>query len=110
MPPAITNYVDETQCDVEIPETIIQALNGRENNCLFLPNEGHFLVDINIHVDPSNHNGTTINVHITCYRHSARGGKAIEKIRSSLEAEVLRTNRKWRKIRQRQQLQQQQQR
>ena len=111
MPPAVTHFVDETQNGVEIPESILQVLRGRDNS-RFLPNEGHFLIEAKIQVanninnmnniNSLENNHLTVQVHLACYRHSARGAKAIEKIRNSLGGEVCRTNRKWRKIRERQ--------
>ena len=112
MPPALTNFVDETEEKAEIPESILQVLRGRDNSG-FLPKEGHFLVDVKVrfvrdsfrvgsNADINLQNRPTANVHLDCYRHSARGGKAIEKIRNSLNGEINRTNRKWRKIRKRQ--------
>jgi len=106
MPPTVTHFVDEQQNGVEIPESIVQVLRGRNNNDRFLPEEGHFLVEAEIRakINKNRHLSTftMVNVQLSCYRHSARGAKAIEKIRSSLNGEVCRTNRKWRKIRQRQ--------
>uniref|UniRef100_A0A448Z0J9 Methyltransferase n=1 Tax=Pseudo-nitzschia multistriata TaxID=183589 RepID=A0A448Z0J9_9STRA len=106
MPPAVTNFVDEGQRGVEIPESILRILRRRSSNAEFLPAEGHFLVEAEIRTmnardsrPPSN---VVVQVQLSCYRHSARGAKAIEKIRNSLGGEVCRTNRKWRKIRQRQ--------
>ena len=103
MPLAINNYVDETQDNIDIPESILQALEDRDDNSLFLPEEGHFVIEVHIQAAVDH---TTINVQLFSFRHSTRGTKAIEKVRSSLEGEVCRTNRKWRKIRQRQQEQQ----
>ena len=106
MPPTVTHFVDEKQNGVEIPESIVQVLRGRNNNDRFLPEEGHFLVEAEIRANSTKNRhlptSTMLNVQLSCYRHSARGAKAIEKIRSSLDGEVCRTNRKWRKIRQRQ--------
>ena len=111
MPPAVTNFVDESLEKIEIPETILRVLRGRNNSGL-LPTEGHFLVEVKVRfvrdcfgIGSNNHiniqNRPTVNVHLDCYRHSSRGGKAIEKIRNSLNGELNRTNRKWRKIRER---------
>jgi 23S rRNA A1618 N6-methylase RlmF len=107
MPLAITNYVDETQTDVEIPPGILDALQGRSND--FLPDEGHFLVQVTIrHVTRHDDKGNMFRIQLAFFRHSTRGAKAVEKIRSTIEGEVCRTNRKWRKTRQREQLQNQQ--
>jgi 23S rRNA A1618 N6-methylase RlmF len=115
MSPTITNFVDETQSDVEIPKSILQVLRGRRDNSRFLPDEGHFFVEIKIQVARSNNNFNTnsenqpmtVDVQLSCYRHSTRGAKAIEKIRC-LDKDVQRTSRKWRRIRERQEKQQQQ--
>jgi 23S rRNA A1618 N6-methylase RlmF len=109
MPPSVNHFVDENQNGVEIPESILRVLRDR-NNSQFLPDEGHFLVEVEIraadtvdHIDADTQSpASAVDVHLSCYRHSARGAKAIEKIRNSLGGEVCRTNRKWRKIRQRQ--------
>ena len=115
MSPTITNFVDETQSGVDIPESILRVLRGRRDNSRFLPDEGHFFVEIKIQVARNNNKTfdnsaenqpmTTVDVHLLCYRHSARGAKAIEKIRC-LDKDVQRTSRKWRRIRERQQQQQ----
>jgi 23S rRNA A1618 N6-methylase RlmF len=112
MPQAISKFVDETQTDImEIPPRILDALHQHENNNDFLPPEGHFLVQVYIrHVvqhHPKCGRGDFFQVQLVLFKHSARGGKAIEKIRSSMAGEVCRTNRKWRKIREREQQQQQ---
>jgi 23S rRNA A1618 N6-methylase RlmF len=100
MPLAISNFVDETQDEIEMPTGIRNALRGRANNNNFLPPEGHFLVQVKIrHV--ARQDGDLFKMQLFLFRHSARGGKAIEKIRTSIEGEVCRTNRKWRKIRER---------
>jgi len=105
MPPVVANFVDETESKVEIPESILRVLRGRDNS-RFLPDEGHFLIEAKILVGYNNSNSENrqiVDVHLSCYRHSARGAKAIEKIRNSLDKEVCRTSRKWRRIRERQQ-------
>lgn len=103
MPPVVTNFVDETESKVEIPEPILRVLRGRDNS-RFLPDEGHFLIEAKIIVACNNSNSDRpiVDVHLSCYRHSARGAKAIEKIRNSLDKDVCRTSRKWRRIRERQ--------
>jgi 23S rRNA A1618 N6-methylase RlmF len=114
MSPTITNFVDETQSEVDIPESILRVLRGRRDNSRFLPDEGHFFVEIKIQVARNNNTfdnsaenqPMTVDVHLSCYRHSARGAKAIEKIRC-LERDVQRTSRKWRRIRERQEQQEQ---
>ncbi|KAG7364818.1 SAM-dependent methyltransferase [Nitzschia inconspicua] len=107
MPQAITNFVDETQGDIErMPANILDALQGRDNN--FLPQEGHFLVQVHVRNRCKDGNLNCFQIQLSLFKHSARGGKAVEKIRNSLEGEICRTNRKWRKIREREQQQEQQ--
>lgn len=110
MPPSVDCFVDENQKGVEIPESILHLLRGRDNSD-FLPEEGHFMIEVELVATPVLQQcvGTVavalvlaVDVQLRCYKHSLRGQKAIEKIRNSLEGEVCRTNRKWRKIRQRQ--------
>ena len=116
MAPSVSHYVDENQTGIQIPESILAVLKDRDNS-QFLPEEGHFLVEAELSVTPSIHPVGTVavslvsevTVRLSCYSHSLRGAKAIEKIRSGLKGEVGRTNRKWRKIRERQAKQVQQQ-
>lgn len=61
----------------------------------WLPNTGHFLVDFCV-AKATSANAVVINV--TPYRHSNRGGKAIDKILSRFEGEVTRSNRRWRRL------------
>jgi 23S rRNA A1618 N6-methylase RlmF len=100
MPLAISNYVDETVADVDMPQVILDALH--EYNHPFLPDEGHFLIIVHVKHTKSD-DDDFFTVQLELFRHSSRGTKAIERIRSTLEGDVCRTNRKWRKIRQRQQ-------
>jgi hypothetical protein len=100
MPLAISNYVDETVADVDMPQVILDALH--EYNHPFLPDEGHFLIIVHVQHTKSD-DDDFFTVQLELFRHSSRGTKAIERIRSTLEGDVCRTNRKWRKIRQRQQ-------
>jgi hypothetical protein len=98
MPLAITNFVDESESNaVVIPPGLVEALQGQDNS-QFLPDVGHFVIQVTVQVTSS----SAVSVHLACYRHSSRGLKAIEKIRNSIEGEVCRTNRKWRRISQRQ--------
>lgn len=108
MPAAVNQYVDESQPEVQqhIPQSILRSLQRRceHSHVSFLPEEGHFVIDVNIQAKPQLQaaHAYKVEVHLSCYRHSARGAKAIEKIRNSLAGEVCQTNRKWRKIRLRQ--------
>eukprot|EP00980_Cylindrotheca_fusiformis_P015572 scaffold4447_cov120-Cylindrotheca_fusiformis.AAC.5 len=100
--PQITSFVDESESNIVIPPLILDALQGRDNS-EFLPPEGHFVIQVLLEQTMSNEKAAIrVNVQLACYRHSSRGLKAVEKIRSSIEGEVARTNRKWRRIRQRQ--------
>lgn len=106
-PKLVTCYVNESLDggDSLIPPKILEALLLQDPQMSqpehFLPREGHFLVDMTLRAN--NRSTDKVEVHLSSYRHSARGAKAIEKIYKSLEGEICRTNRKWRKIRQRQQ-------
>lgn len=64
----------------------------------FLPSEGHILVDVSVIAATS----TGVHVQVEAYHHSVHGRKVIEKIKSQLEGEVCRTNRRWRRRLQRQ--------
>jgi len=117
MPPSVETFVDENQNGMNIPESILGVLRGRDNSD-FLPEEGHFMIQVELMATTPIQQcvGTVavalvlaVDVRLTCHRHSLRGRKAVDKMRNSLEGEVCRTNRKWRKIRQRQNQQQQQQ-
>lgn len=99
MPLAISSFVDESEPNAVMPQILLDALQGQDNS-QFLPTEGHFIIHATLQL--SNQNSNVVNVQLACYRHSTRGLKAIEKIRNGMEAEVCRTNRKWRRILQRQ--------
>jgi hypothetical protein len=108
MPLAVTHFVDESDpppkasnSNSSIPQMVMEALQGRQGNSQLLPEEGHFVMQASVQIMATTND--VINVHLACYRHSSRGLKAIEKIRTGMEGEVSRTNRKWRRIRQRQQ-------
>jgi 23S rRNA A1618 N6-methylase RlmF len=95
-PLPVSSFVDESEPNATMPQVILDALHGQENTQL-LPMEGHFVIYVII--TPAS-NG--VQVHLACYRHSTRGVKAIEKIRNGIQQEICRTNRKWRRILQRQ--------
>ena len=101
MPLAITNFVDESMSNANIPEDVLLALQQVQNNSSFLPDEGHFVIQVRVARAVAAEN--KVSVQLECYAHSSRGIKAIEKIRNTIEGEINRTNRKWRRIRQRQQ-------
>jgi 23S rRNA (adenine1618-N6)-methyltransferase len=83
-----------------------EVLPSRARGCLndlstlrsadWLPTAGHFLVDFSV-AKATSANSAIISV--TAYRHSNRGGTAIDKILSRLEGEVSRSNRRWRRLR-----------
>ena len=77
---------------------MLQILRDHRNDySQFLSCEGHFAIYAEIRIKST----AVVDVRLLCYRHSIRGGKAIEKIRNTLMGEVCRMNRKWRKIRER---------
>lgn len=97
----VTHFVDEFMENINIPDIVKNALNGQDNSH-FLPPEGHFAIQVAIDSPtPPTAEGFVVRVQLACYRHSSRGLKAVEKIRSGMEGEVNRTNRKWRRILQR---------
>ena len=107
MPLAVSVYVDEEGAkNFDIPPVIVEALRGQDNSH-FLPVEGHFTIGATLQVTSSTISAQEVDVlvQLECYRHSARGLKAIEKIRNALEPEVCRTNRRWRRLLQKQQQQ-----
>ncbi|CAJ1942854.1 unnamed protein product [Cylindrotheca closterium] len=101
--PPVKHFADEWSHDnIVVPDVVKHALNGQDNTH-FLPPEGHFAIQVAIDAPKAKSaEGFVVRVHLACYRHSSRGLKAVEKIRSGMEGEVTRTNRKWRRILQRQ--------
>ncbi|KAL3929566.1 MAG: hypothetical protein SGBAC_012149 [Bacillariaceae sp.] len=99
----VAHFVDESVDGLAIPDIIKNALNGQDNT-QFLPPEGHFSIQVAVDTltPEKSAAGFIVQVQLACFRHSSRGLKAVEKIRSGLEGEVARTNRKWRRILQRQ--------
>ena len=103
--PPIASYVDEseetTADQLHIPEIVMQALQASgSDHTHFLPREGHFMVQISIRpVVPVT--ATLVpfeyQVKVMGYRHSSRGHAALKKIGSTLEGEICRTNRSWRR-------------
>lgn len=109
MPLAITNFVDETTTEslstTTLPQCWVEALQGQDNS-MFLPQQGHhFLIRATLQAAVHGAGDSTVRVEMEYYRHSSRGMKAIEKIRNSIQGEICRTNRKWRRIFKRQQQQ-----
>ena len=102
-PLPVNHYVDESEATstMTLPPKVLEALQSTQSeNSLLLPAEGHFAIYATVGLTT---NGSAVQVSMECYRHSSRGGKAIDKIRNGMEGEVARTNRKWRRILQRQQ-------
>ena len=90
-----------------MPERLFDSITRDWDANRFLPKEGHFLVEAAIVLNESQQadrdkSNTSISVSLDCYRHSSRGNKAVEKIRSQLQGEICRTNRRWRRILRRQ--------
>lgn len=113
-------FNDANKQRLEIREASIMAQSWKEDQALperikiilhqqdaavrmdFLPVEGHFLMDVTVFATPET---SAVQVRAEAYQHSVYGKKVIEKIKSQLESEVCRTNRKWRRQLQRQQQQ-----
>lgn len=87
-----------------LPDRIFDGIDRSWDASLFLPEEGHFLVEITVKElnetdEPrTSDEDSTVFVSLDCYRHSSRGAKAVEKICSRMEGELSRTNRRWRRI------------
>ncbi|KAL3923620.1 MAG: hypothetical protein SGILL_001555 [Bacillariaceae sp.] len=62
MPPAVSSYVDETQSDLELPKVILDALQRHEHH--FLPDEGHFLIQLCMRPDKGDKGDHVINVQL----------------------------------------------
>ncbi|CAB9516176.1 U6 small nuclear RNA (adenine-(43)-N(6))-methyltransferase [Seminavis robusta] len=93
--------------DKKLPPAVWQVL--QKDRIRFLdtrPAEGHFLLDIS--VDDNNSTGGG-RVQVTAYSHSTWGCKAVETLTNTnkFKAEIGRTSRKWRRIQQPRQQQQQ---
>jgi 23S rRNA A1618 N6-methylase RlmF len=94
--PPIQTFVDEsdsTADQLHIPEIILQALHGADNTQL-LPIEGHFVLQVSIQYSSRT---ADCQVQVAGYRHSSRGQAALKKIGSTLEGDICRTNRSWRR-------------
>ncbi len=99
-PLPVVLFVDESDQQTEqvsIPSTILEALHGEDNSQL-LPPEGHFVVHVTVEATSPNE----CQVHLAGYRHSSRGQAAIKKIGSTIQGDVCRSNRYWRRKLQRQ--------
>lgn len=68
----------------------------------FLPKEGHFLIDAIIQnataeLEKRNEDNDVI-VTLNCFSHTRRGDMIIHKIKSQIQGEVRRSNRRWRRM------------
>ena len=105
-PPPVKVFVDESDLQanpMSIPELILEALARDDHSCL-LPPEGHFVIHASLQATgPDCSNGEChVAIHLTAHRHSSRGHAAIKKILSTIQGEVCRRNRFWRRKLQRQ--------
>jgi hypothetical protein len=92
--------------DGTLPEpirTVVSTMSAEER-LAWLPAEGHFSVEIDAAVSKSE-----LAVSVETFAHNKLGRSVVEKIQLQLESDLNRTNRKWRRILQRQQKEQQQQ-
>lgn len=80
--------------DATFPVEIQRALALFDSDCRMqlLPEQGHFLVDVTV----TTRDACSV-VQVQVYQHSAFGKKAVDKIKSQLQGEVCRTNRRWRR-------------
>lgn len=92
-----------TDQDTSLPESIRRVLSSVsvERRLDWLPRVGHFCVDIVVGSNAVGHADLTI----TTFAHTKAGQAVVDKIQVQLESEIGRTNRKWRRILQRQQQQ-----
>jgi hypothetical protein len=89
----------------QLPERLLDVIYQEWDSSMFLPEEGHFLVEVCVSETRQKVNAErawTVAVSVDCYEHSNRGGKAVEKIRSQLQGEICRSNRRWRRLLKRQ--------
>eukprot|EP00934_Nitzschia_sp_Nitz4_P007963 Nitzschia sp. Nitz4//scaffold42_size132992//85799//87337//NITZ4_003407-RA/size132992-processed-gene-0.39-mRNA-1//-1//CDS//3329551742//7953//frame0 len=105
-PRPFSKFVDETETPPQFPPCILEALNEPTlDSSGWLPAQGHFVVRLLLDTKPgtgSTSSSSEVHVRLEGYRHSARGLVAIKKIGSTIQGEICRTNRKWRRILQRQ--------
>ena len=103
-PASVVSQVD----DSELPHRLFDGTNRNWDANLFLPEEGHFLVEITVTVckkTQEHYNAvrnSTVSISLDCYVHSCRGAKAVEKIRIQIQGELSRSNRRWRRFLKRQ--------
>jgi len=100
-PVELLSQVDDAE---KLPERVFDGIHQDWDANLFLPKEGHFLVEVTAMIgqepqqDGESGKSVTVSVSLACYRHSGRGAKAVEKFRSKLQGEICRSNRRWRRI------------
>ena len=73
-----------------LPERI-QQIDARMDPALrlkFLPQHGHFLIDITLMAN----GGGQVHVSLQAYMHSSHGEKTVEKIKNQVQGEICRTN------------------
>ena len=84
----------------KLPSAVLQVLRTRNISFMdFLPQEGHFVIDISIRRQSEK----SATIGMKGYLHSEYGKRTFEKIKSQLQPEVCRTNRRWRRVLQRDQ-------
>jgi 23S rRNA A1618 N6-methylase RlmF len=98
--------------DESLPDCIQYALRRIDNhlairNDLLPTKYGHFVLDVILSVVPAKHRICTtvtthkeymVHVQIDAYRHSTYGQNIINKMKSQIESEICRTNRRWRRL------------
>ena len=88
--------------DDTLPHRLQQILKDHvspEQRRGFLPQEGHFLIEVSIRT--INERSVTVTAH--AFSHTRYGKMTVEKLKQQMEGEVCRTNRKWRRKLQRSQ-------
>jgi RNA methyltransferase len=79
--------------DDELPGVIRNRIvNRMEARNQFLPQEGHFCLQINLSELPG-----SIKVSVVSFAHSESGRKVVDKIHGQLQGEICRTNRRWKR-------------
>lgn len=104
-PTAPTEDCGQVHNTEQLPERLFDVIYQDWDISMFLPEEGHFLVEVCVTETRQKVNAEkawTVAVSVNCYEHSNRGGKAVEKIRSQLQGEICRSNRRWRRLLKRQ--------
>jgi len=95
----ISILVDEDK-DAGLPEhvrSLLSRISAAERIQYFLPPEGHFIVDAAICAVSTASGPGRAEIRVECYWHSEYGRKILEKMKSQMEGEICRTNRRWRR-------------